>query len=313
LRYWIFVTKPENYKVCVREEVWGVDERYLDTLKLLKLGKDMFIFYVTHWKEFRDVYEISSKPFYDEEPLWPDKLYPWRIKIKRIFQGKVSINEVFDKLLFITNRGKGKGGWSDHFQFSIISIRDEDFALIHDAMKRMSALQLKMARFFVPEKGKQITLELRRRKTYARINKFSILNMLIELCKRFNIDMYKEIGRKRAYIELVNPRNGKEVRISLKESCKRTLEDQCWIGVCFRDYERLEKLPHQSFVILADGILGNYVVIPYNIIQWRNFSNGKSFTVFITKNEEYLLNSKDPYKGIKLKKNTLKDIIKALT
>lgn len=39
MRYWIFVTKPENYKICVREEIWGVDERYLGTLKMLKPGK----------------------------------------------------------------------------------------------------------------------------------------------------------------------------------------------------------------------------------------------------------------------------------
>lgn len=135
MRYWIFVTKPENYEICVKEGVWGVDERYLGILKLLKPGEDRFIFYVTSWKEFRDIYEISSKLFYDEKPLWPNQIYPWRIKIKRIFQGKVSIDKVFDKLLFITNRKKGKGGWSDHFQFSIISIRDEDFILIRDAMK----------------------------------------------------------------------------------------------------------------------------------------------------------------------------------
>jgi len=98
----------------------------------------MFIFYVTRWKEFRDVYEISSKPFYDEEPLWPDKLYPWRVRIKRILQGKVNIDKVFDKLLLITNIGKGKEGWSDHFQFSIISIRDEDFSLIYNSMKNIT-------------------------------------------------------------------------------------------------------------------------------------------------------------------------------
>ena len=142
MRYWIFVTKPENYKVCVREEVWGVDERYLGTLKMLKPGEDRFIFYVTRWKEFRDVYEISSKPFYDEEPLWPNKLYPWRIKIKRILQGRVSIDKVFDKLLFITNRRKGKGGESDHFQFSIISIRDKDFTLIYNSIKDITRFHI---------------------------------------------------------------------------------------------------------------------------------------------------------------------------
>lgn len=44
----------------------------------------------------------------------------------------VESKNVLDKLLFITNRqglrgGNARGGWTDHFQFSIISIRDEDF------------------------------------------------------------------------------------------------------------------------------------------------------------------------------------------
>lgn len=72
----------------------------------------------------------------------PINYIPGESKIKRTLQGRVSIDKVFDKLLFITNRGKGKGGESDHFQFSIISIRDKDFTLIYNSIKDITRFHI---------------------------------------------------------------------------------------------------------------------------------------------------------------------------
>jgi len=45
--------------------------------------------------------------------------------------GAVNVDHVFNDLLFITNKAKaGGGGWQDHVQFSIISIREEDYELL---------------------------------------------------------------------------------------------------------------------------------------------------------------------------------------
>ncbi|WP_238376244.1 hypothetical protein [Vulcanisaeta sp. EB80] len=42
--------------------------------------------------------------------------------------GAVNVNDVSNDLLFITNKAKpGGGGRQDHVQFSIISIREEDY------------------------------------------------------------------------------------------------------------------------------------------------------------------------------------------
>ncbi|MCD6489100.1 MAG: hypothetical protein J7K21_07760 [Desulfurococcales archaeon] len=63
-----------------------------------------------HGGKFKDVCEVVSKAYREEKPLWEDKLYPLRIKIKRIFKGEVDIRTVFDQLLFMTNKKSGKGG-----------------------------------------------------------------------------------------------------------------------------------------------------------------------------------------------------------
>ncbi|GAB6947746.1 hypothetical protein JCM16161A_18760 [Vulcanisaeta sp. JCM 16161] len=45
--------------------------------------------------------------------------------------GAVDVNELLNDLLFITNKARtGRGGWQDHMQFSIISIREEDYGTI---------------------------------------------------------------------------------------------------------------------------------------------------------------------------------------
>ncbi|MFP3280576.1 MAG: hypothetical protein RXO76_05895 [Vulcanisaeta sp.] len=45
--------------------------------------------------------------------------------------GAVNLDDVSNDLLFITNKAKtGRGGRQDHVQFSIISIREEDYELL---------------------------------------------------------------------------------------------------------------------------------------------------------------------------------------
>ena len=42
--------------------------------------------------------------------------------------GVVPVDKVLNNLLFITNKARtGRGGWQDHMQFSVISIREEDY------------------------------------------------------------------------------------------------------------------------------------------------------------------------------------------
>ena len=87
---------------------------------------------------FTGPWKITKKPFYDpKHPAvkeWnPPDTYVFIIPIEIINKEFVcSLQDIFDKLLFLTNRkrkGRG-GGYSDHFQFSIISIREEDYDTI---------------------------------------------------------------------------------------------------------------------------------------------------------------------------------------
>lgn len=106
---------------------------------------DLVFFYVTKKREFRGPYKIVDRGYYDPDHQAVEKWksprkqvrYEYIIPLERLVNRdlRIPLEKVFDKLLFITNK-KGfkkrsfrgvRGGYTDHFQFSIISIRKEDF------------------------------------------------------------------------------------------------------------------------------------------------------------------------------------------
>jgi len=134
------VTSPENYNICFKYRVYGVDERYKVTVEKHLEPGDMVIFYIKEKKVFRGPWRVVNKGTYNPKHEAVNK---WKPSGKFIYVipiepannlGECSLTNIFNDLLFLTNRKKGKGGYSDHFQFSIISIREEDFNTIINHM-----------------------------------------------------------------------------------------------------------------------------------------------------------------------------------
>ena len=129
--HWIVVTSPGNFRVCLANGLWGVD-RQIPTIQGVRLG-DIVTFYVKGWKNFRGVYRVTSTPFYDATRLWPDKLYPWRVRIRPTSQaGSASAQELRSKLGMIRNPSV----WGTYFEREMIHISGEDFGTILGRMKQ---------------------------------------------------------------------------------------------------------------------------------------------------------------------------------
>lgn len=89
----VFTTSEANYKVCIERGLVGLPEPkegsrnapvfdgLLSRLASIK-EKDYVLMYVIGSKELRGVWQAEGKPFYDTVPVWPDRLYPFRCKIK---------------------------------------------------------------------------------------------------------------------------------------------------------------------------------------------------------------------------------------
>ena len=122
VEYWVIPITYDNWLVCHKSLVYGFSENLRD---LIKVG-DVLIFYVMKSKCdnpdyascFVGAYEVDSDWFKEARPLWPDELeagkalYPYRVKLKLVKDGKVKVEEIVDRLSFI----KRKDVWQVYFR-----------------------------------------------------------------------------------------------------------------------------------------------------------------------------------------------------
>jgi len=154
MRYWCISTSAKNWEICKKYGIWGMDARYFVTLKKFLKAGDKAVVY-THGGKFVAVIEFIGKYFYSEEDLGWTKgrnkyLFPYRIKFKIIHESKnpprISFSteendnrakwikpNLIDDIVFIADKGKT---WNQYLQVSIISITEEDFNTICNAIMR---------------------------------------------------------------------------------------------------------------------------------------------------------------------------------
>ena len=153
-RYWCISTSPKNWKICMENNVWGMDARYYVTLeKFLKEG-DQAVVYI-HGGKFVAVVEFVGNCFYEESDIGWTKgegkfLFPYRIKFKILYRAekppKISYSVIergnkaewvkqnlIDDITFIADKGKT---WNQYLQVSIIRITKEDFDTLCEIIKR---------------------------------------------------------------------------------------------------------------------------------------------------------------------------------
>lgn len=149
MRYWCLSTSKENWEVCKKYSIWGVDYRYFVTLRDFVGEGDTAVVY-THGGEFVAIVHFVGKMKEDFTHIgWIKKgkpwVFPYRIGFRILKEGKVPISfstvrspenvekaqviqpNLIDKLVFIADKGKT---WNQYVQVSMISIPQEDFELI---------------------------------------------------------------------------------------------------------------------------------------------------------------------------------------
>ncbi len=112
----IFSVNEENYEICIQHGLVGLPEpketrnqnNTFDGLlsRLTAIREDDYILmYVIGTKELRGLWQADGKPFYDNAPIWTDRIYPFRCKIKYAsynFEHALKLNDIND----LRNSGK---------------------------------------------------------------------------------------------------------------------------------------------------------------------------------------------------------------
>jgi len=143
MRCWFCVTTPQNWEKVKEHGVWGVEDRYEITMKKLTLG-DIFVFYVMKpVGAIAGVYIVSSKCYYDENPLGWSKIFPYRVKITPLLvpPNPVKLDDKRVKeLLFFTD--KSRDARRSFFLASMFLIPDDDCRTIINWLEEETSKQM---------------------------------------------------------------------------------------------------------------------------------------------------------------------------
>ena len=89
----IFTVSEENYKICIDRGLVAIPEAkegprhdnvmdgLLSRLYAIK-ENDYVLMYNIGSKKLKGVWQVEGVPFYDESPVWQDRIYPFRCKIR---------------------------------------------------------------------------------------------------------------------------------------------------------------------------------------------------------------------------------------
>jgi predicted RNA-binding protein len=146
MRHWCLVTSRQNWDVCKRHSVWGMDFRYFVTLQRFVRPADRAVVYA-HGGDFVADVEIVSEAYEDFTPIgWTKNrqpfLFPYRIKIRILKEGRGHVRfstdsdgeralhttpNLIDEIAFIADKSRT---WNQYLQVSIVPISREDFETI---------------------------------------------------------------------------------------------------------------------------------------------------------------------------------------
>ena len=150
----IFTVNEINYEICIQRGLVGLPEpketrsknNIFDGIlsRLAAVREDDYILmYVIGTKELRGLWQAEGEPFYDTAPVWPDRIYPFRCKIKCSsfnFPNSLKLDDIND----LRNSGKI---WTWALQRAsgsnaMFSISNNEFEILLDEYMKINPFTL---------------------------------------------------------------------------------------------------------------------------------------------------------------------------
>lgn len=158
----VFTVSEENFDICCQrglvalpepKDSRGKDNIFDGLLSRLACIKenDYILMYIIGAKELRGVWRADGYPFYDEMPVWEDRVYPFRCRIKPsefCFDHPLKLNDIND----LRNSGKI---WTWALQRasgsnSMFSLSDYEFGIIINEYLKINPFSMNTWRIPVP-------------------------------------------------------------------------------------------------------------------------------------------------------------------
>ena len=97
----IFVCDRENYEICIQRGITAVpnasggrnekniNDQLISRMCIIK-EDDYILFYITQENVLMGVFQVEGSPFYDDTPIWPDRIYPYTpLNLNQRFCGRL--------------------------------------------------------------------------------------------------------------------------------------------------------------------------------------------------------------------------------
>jgi predicted RNA-binding protein len=156
LKYWVFSSTADNFRIAFENNIWAVDS--VSKKNLVSHG-DRVIFYVKGTGEFRGGVEVVGQWEKATSPIWKEELddnqiyWPWQTTIRWLAAGRVRAKSAAQELSFIGN----KNTWYVYLMGTPANFRREipeaDYNLIVNQMQPVDSQPLQVETLPIERKG----------------------------------------------------------------------------------------------------------------------------------------------------------------
>jgi MoxR-like ATPase/predicted RNA-binding protein len=87
---WLGVTTEENWQVCIKNGVWGASNDYESLMQEAKEGDELLVYLIKY--KLAGIFRVSRGYFFSKKRLWPDGVYPHRLRITPVIRPKEPID-----------------------------------------------------------------------------------------------------------------------------------------------------------------------------------------------------------------------------
>jgi hypothetical protein len=90
LQFWLVSWTPENFEIYKNSAytLFGIPGNRQSVTKSIFIG-DKLIIYTLKEQRIRAICECISGYYYDEKPIWPDGIYPYRFQTRLLVEGDI--------------------------------------------------------------------------------------------------------------------------------------------------------------------------------------------------------------------------------
>lgn len=138
-KYWTALFSGQTWQefISAGADTAGYREARWKTVQSIQPG-DRLLCYMTGVSRWVGLLEVTSAPYWSNEPIWSDETFPCRVPVKALIVLKpefgIPVKDMKDRLSIFQNL-KSPGAWSWHFYTAPRRLRPDDAEVVTEVLR----------------------------------------------------------------------------------------------------------------------------------------------------------------------------------